>query len=114
MGSFSTTNAIVRAQFEEARETAFGSITGSFTRIGTSFADNFSIVYVQNFTDQIMDFSISFEGSTVTFSLSPNGIICSDMVSNQIQIAAGESAWVKSRLTPPSSGFVQVSAVTPV
>lgn len=109
-----TTNGIVRAKFETVRETAFGDITSSFTRIGTAFEDSFSIVYVQNLTDQMMDFSISFEGLTTTFSLAPLGTLTSDMDTNQIQISAGESAWVKYRSTPPTSGFVQVSAVTAV
>jgi len=106
--------SIVRAKFETAREMAFGSITNSFTRIGAVFDLNFSIVYVQNFTDVIIDFSISFEGLTTTFSLAPGGIICSDMISNQIEISSGESAWCKYRTGAPTSGFVQVSSVTPV
>ena len=114
MSSTSTPNSIVRAKFETARETAFGSITSSFTRIGTAFDASFSILYIQNFTDQIMDFSVSFDGLTTTFSLAPAGIIASDMITNQVQISAGESAWVKYRSTPPASGFVQVAAVTPV
>lgn len=109
-----TSSVIVRAKFETARETAFGAITSSFTQIGTTFAAPFSIVYVQNFTDVIIDFSISFDGLTTTFSLAPNGIICTDMNSNNMQISAGEAAWCKYRAGAPSSGFVQVSAVTPV
>lgn len=106
-----TTNGIVRAKFSVARETAFGSITGSFTKIGTTFADTFSILYVQNFTDVNIDFSISYDGVDTTFTLAPGGIICSDMDTNQVQISAGESAWVKHRGVAPSSGFVQVSSV---
>jgi hypothetical protein len=114
MASFSPSTAIVRAKFETARETAFGSITSSFTRIGSVFDANFGIVYVQNFTDVVIDFSISFDGLTTTFSLAPSGIICADMLANSMQISVGESAWCKYRSTPPSSGFVQVSTVTPV
>lgn len=107
-------NAVSRAKFEPVRETAFGAITNSFTKIGTSFTDNFSIFYAQNFTDQIMDFSVSYDGVDVTFSLAPGGIISTDMISNNIQISSGESAFIKYRSTPPTSGFVQISAVTPV
>lgn len=106
-------NTIVRAKFITAQETAFGSITSSFTQIGAVFSVPFSVLYVQNFTDQIMDFSISFAGLSTTFSLAPNGIIATDMISNQVQVSKGEAAWVKYRSTPPTSGFVQVSAVTP-
>lgn len=107
------TTTVARAKFITAQETAFGSITSSFTAIGTPFTVSFCVLYVQNFTDQIMDFSISYDGATTTFSLAPNGIICSDMIANQVQVSAGESAWVKYRSTPPASGFVQVSAISP-
>ena len=109
-----TSNSFVRGKFDTARETAFGSITSSFTKVGTSFESPFSIFYVQNFTNQLMDFSISFEGLTTTFTLAANGIICGDMISNQVQISVGESIWVKARGSLPASGFVQFSAVTPI
>lgn len=108
------TDNVVRARFEVAREMAFGAITGSFTKIGTSFADNFSVLYVQNFTDVIIDFSISYAGTDVTFSLAPMGTLTSDMDTNQVQISQGESAWCKFRTGAPSSGFVQISAITGV
>ena len=112
MGATAST-AIVRAKFITAQETAYGSITSSFTKIGSPFTVPFYIAYVQNFTDQIMDFSISFEGLTTTFSLAPSGTIAVDMFSNNVQVSIGESIWVKYR-SAPSSGFVQFSAVTPV
>jgi len=114
MAFISNSTAIVRAKFETAREMAFGSITNSFTKIGTTFDANFSVVYVQNFTDVIIDFSISFDGLTTTFSLAPSGIICTDMIANSMQVSVGESAWCKYRTGAPTSGFVQVSTVTPV
>lgn len=107
-----TTNGIVRARFETAREMAFGDITASFTKIGTTFSDNFSVLYVQNFTDVVIDFSISYAGTDLTFSLAANGTLTADMDTNQVQISAGESAWCKYRSGAPTSGFVQVSAIT--
>lgn len=109
-----TTNGVVRAKFETVRETAFGDITASFARIGTEFDLNFSVLYVQNFTDVIIDFSISFDGLTTTFSLAPLGSLTSDMDTNQVQISQGESAWCKFRSGAPTSGFVQVSAISGV
>ncbi len=105
---------ISRAKFEPARETAFGAITSSFTRIGTVFDRSFGIIYVQNFTDQILDISVSYAGVDTTFSLAPEGTFAGDMITNQMQISQGESAWVKARTSLPGSGFVQVSTVTPV
>ena len=109
-----STTDIVRARFETARESAFGSITSSFTRIGSVFEDPFSITWVHNYTDVFIDFSISFQGLTTTFSLEPGGKLTADMVTNQIQISSGESAWCKYRTGAPTSGFVQICAVTPV
>lgn len=103
-----------RAKFTEAREMAFGDITNSFTRIGNPFEIPDSIIFVQNFTDQMMDFSISFEGTDVTFSLAPNGTLAADMETNQVSVAKGESIFVKYRSTPPTSGFVQFSSVIAV
>lgn len=109
-----TTNGIVRAKFETARETAFGSITNTFTRIGTAFELNYSVLFVQNFTDVIIDFSISYDGLTTTFSLAPNGTLTADMDTNQVQTSSGESAWCKYRTGAPTSGFVQIAAISAV
>lgn len=106
--------SLPRAQFATARETAFGAITSSFTRIGTAFAANFGVLYVQNFTDVTIDFSISFDGLTTTFSLEAGGKLTADMFTNNMQVSIGESAWCKYRTGAPSSGFVQVSVVSPV
>jgi len=111
--SISVYSQISRAQFETARELAFGSITSSMTQIGSTFSTNFGILYVQNFTDQLIDFSISYAGLTVTFSLEAGGKLTTDMFTNNLQVAVGESAWCKYRSTPPGSGFVQVSVVSP-
>ena len=105
---------IVRGKFEPALEMAFGSITSSLTRIGTPFTAPFSVLYLQNFTDVIIDFSVSYAGDSVTFSLAPGGAISTDMITNSVTVATGESAWCKYRSGAPSSGFVQVSSVTPV
>lgn len=106
--------AIVRAKFEPVREMAYSSITTSFTQIGTAFAVTFSVVYVQNLTNQIIDFSLSFAGTDVTFSLAPNGALSTDMVTNSVQVSAGESVFCKYRSgSAPTKGFVQVSAITP-
>lgn len=105
---------IPRAQFGAAREMAFGSITSSFTKIGTTFSDNFGVLYVQNFTDATIDFSISFAGTDVTFSLGASEKLSADMFTNNMQIAKGESAWCKYRTGAPTTGFVQVSVISPV
>lgn len=103
-----------RAKYETAREMAFGTITNAFTRLGTTFDAQPRVVYVQNFTDTIMDFSISFSGLTTCFSLAAGGAFTTDIVANGagslFTPVSGESIWVKYR-SAPSSGFVQMSCV---
>ncbi len=103
----------LRGRFEAAREMDYADIDSTMTQIGDPFDANFSIVWVQNFTDVVIDFSISFEGADVTFSLAPGGYFTADMITNNIQISAGESAWCQYRDGAPSSGFVQVAAISP-
>ena len=104
---------IPRARFEPAREMAFGDITSSFTMIGTEFETNFGILYVQNFTDKTIDFSISFDGADVTFSLAAGEKLATDMFTNNLEIARGEAAWCQYRDAAPTSGFVQVVLISP-
>ncbi len=107
--------ASVRAKFDTGREAVFGNITSSFTRIGTAFDASYKLVYVQNFTDVVLDFSISYEGLTTCFSLAAGGTLAADVSANGggtvFQTAVGESAWVKHRGAAPTTGFVQFSAV---
>jgi hypothetical protein len=105
-------NAAARAKFRPVREKAFGDITGSMTAIGAPFSVSFGILYVQNFTDVNIDFSISYAGTDTTFTLAPSGILSTDMITNGLQVSAGESAWCKHRGVAPTSGFVQVSEVS--
>lgn len=106
--------AEVRAKFAPAREMAFGSITASYTKIGTTFDDSYRLVFLQNFCNTIMDFSISYDGGDTSFSLAPGGTMAGDITANggggTFQIAKGESVFVKYR-TVPTSGFVQFSSV---
>lgn len=105
---------VPRGQFETARETAYGSITSSFTMIGGVFTINFGILYVQNFTDVLIDFSISYAGLTTTFSLDSGEKWATDMFANNLQVSLGEAAWCKYRSGAPTMGFVQVSVISPV
>lgn len=107
-------NTPSRGKFETAREMAFGDITNSFTMIGDTFDNSFDLIFVQNFTDVTIDFSISFEGLTTTFSLAAGGALTADMLTNNVIIAKGEAAWCKYRSGAPSSGFVQVASIEPV
>lgn len=105
--------AVIRGRFETAREMAFGDIDSVMTQIGDAFDSNFFIAYIQNFTDVTIDFSISFDGSNVCFTLGAGEKLTADMIANSLQVSQGESAWCQYRDGAPSSGFVQVSVVSP-
>lgn len=107
------TQTIDRGRFEAAREIAYGDLTSNFQMIGSTFETSFYVVFVQNFTDVTIDFSISYAGNDVTFSLAAGGALSTDMLTNSVLIAQGEAAWAKYRSGAPSSGFVQVSAIAP-
>jgi hypothetical protein len=105
--------AIVRGKFETAREMAYGDIDSVMTQIGDAFDRNFSIAYIQNYTDVMIDFSISFDGANVCFTLDAGEKMTADMITNSLQVSQGEAAWCQYRDGAPSSGFVQVSVVCP-
>lgn len=107
------TSTIERGKFEAAREIAFGDLTNFFQQIGSTFDASYYVVYVQNFTDVTIDFSLSYDGADVTFSLASGGTLATDMLTNGVQVSRGEAAWAKYRDGAPTSGFVQVSAVAP-
>lgn len=107
-------NTPSRGRFESVRELAFGDITNAFKIIGTTFDASFNVVFVQNFTDVTIDFSISYAGTDVTFSLASGGSLTADMLSNNVIVSKGEAAWCKYRDGAPTEGFVQVASIEPV
>jgi len=106
-----------RARFEEARELDFGSVTGSFVAVGAAFTEPIRQLIIQNFTNQALDFSVSADGVTSHISLMPSTSYVSDICANQddisggFYISQGDSVWVRSRGTAPTSGFVQVATI---
>lgn len=106
----------IRAKYEPIREVAFGSITGTFTTVGVPISPAVRHCIVQNFTDQILDFSISQEGTVHHFSLSSSTAYVFDVTANETTtegffLGAGQSLWVRHRGSAPTSGFVQFSTV---
>jgi hypothetical protein len=109
----SLTTEIVRGKFDPARVLAYSAITSTFQQISTPFANTLFIFFVQNFTDQNIDFSVSFTGVDLSFTLAPGGTLTSDMFSNGIQLSVGEAVWVRYTSAAPTTGFVQFSAILP-
>lgn len=106
-----------RAAFETARETQFGSITASFTVVGTPFTQPIRQLIIQNFTNQTIDFSISQNGANKHLSLLAGSSYVSDVTANKddrggiLCFAQGDGVWSRYNSVAPTSGFVQVAAI---
>lgn len=101
----------IRLAVEPLRSLGFGSISGTYTGIGTSFVNPVRIIYVENLTDATLLFSL--DGITDHFALPANGFLLLDVSTNKsisdgFFIAAGTRVYVKTSGTP-SKGSVYVS-----
>lgn len=102
--------------FLPAQEMAYTSITNSFTLIGTAFQQPIRVLFVQNLTDAIMDFSISnqLSGAVTHFSLDAGNKLTLDVTTNKtltagIYLPKFTGVYVQYR-SAPTKGFVQASA----
>lgn len=71
-----------RAAFEAVREVAFGSVTGSYTAIGTATTDHTRIVHIVSTLNT--DVYISLDGTTDHIRLAGGGFVLFDFSSNKI------------------------------
>lgn len=106
----------IRAKFEPIREAAFGSITGTFTQVGSVIAPAVRHCIIQNFTNQTLDFSISQAGTEHHFSLASSVAYVFDITTNRVTddgffIGSGQYLWVRHRGVAPTSGMVQFTTV---
>lgn len=105
-------NLSVKVLPEAQRSLAFGSISGTYAAIGSAFAHPIRIMFLQNLTDQAMQFS--FDGSTNHFPLPANGFLLMDVTSNTtinggaFNIAKGTTVYVK-QIVAPGTGAVYLS-----
>lgn len=108
-----TANAI-RLAVEPARSLAFGSISGAYMGVGTSFSNSIRILILQNLTDKVVFFS--FDGIDDHIPLPSNGYFILDITANKTNtsgfyIGEGERIYVKSLAGNPSLGSVYVCAM---
>lgn len=104
-------NLSVRLYPEILRTLAFGSISGTYTAIGTAFLNPIRIMHIVNTTDVLLTFS--FDGVNDHFVVDEGGFILLDVTSNMtltggsLAIAQGQKIYVKGS---PSSGNVYLAA----
>lgn len=97
---------------ETVRTLAFGSISGTYAGIGTSFSHPIRILFVQNLTDQTLMFS--FDGVNDHFPLPEMGFLLLDVTANKsvsqgFFIQEGQRLYVKDIGVNPTAGAVYVS-----
>lgn len=95
-----------RAQWDERRTLAFGAISGVYAEVGTRFANNPSVMILQNFTDAAIIFTDDITLALGIIELPINGQAILDIASWGLVTAKGQGIWVKGT---PSAGHVNVS-----
>lgn len=110
----------IRLKADNLRYRAFGSITGSYTGLGTDgttgagsgMTKPIRQIFLQNLTDATLMFSL--DGIRDAFPLPANGFFVSDITANKtidtgFFLAEGQVIYVKT-LGSPSSGAVYLAA----
>lgn len=103
-----------KVQFDAVRELAFGSISGSYSAIGTALTDHARIATFNNSTN--VDVYISLDGSTNHIRLASGGFAIFDFTANEVMqdgmfINVGTIFYCKAQSSLPSSGTVWIEVV---
>lgn len=102
----------IRLVPETVRTLAFGSISGTYMGIGTTFSKPIRIFLLQNLTDQTLMFS--FDGINDHLPLPASGYILLDVTSNKTLqqgffVAEGTRIYVKDLGSAPTSGSIYLT-----
>lgn len=104
----------IRLQGEEVRYLAFGSITGTYTGIGTEMIKPIRMLIFQNLTDVAV--MLSLDGIVDWMPLAANGYIILDITSNKtidtgFFMGEGQRLYVRHIGVAPSAYGVYVSTI---
>lgn len=104
-----------RAQLDNVREVAFGSISGTYAAIGTALTDHARLIRFVNSTD--VQVYISDDGVNNKLRLAANSYILFDFSANKIRddglfFPVGSQFYVKQVSGAPGSGAVWVEVVS--
>lgn len=106
-------NLAIRVMPEPVRTVAFGSISGTYTAIGSAFANPVHWFMVQNLTDVAI--MISWDGIHDHFPLPVNGYVIMDVTANKtltggaFYVAQGTTFYVRQLSGGPTLGGVYLS-----
>lgn len=103
-----------KVDFDAVREISFGSISASYTAIGTALTDHARLFCISNSTD--VEVYISFDGVTNHLRLAANSFKLFDLTANEVQedgffLSVGTSFYVKRVSGAPASGAVWVEVL---
>jgi hypothetical protein len=106
-----STISAIRLYVEPLRSLAFGSISGTYTGIGTGFLNPCRIYWLQNDTDVLLTFS--WDGVTDHFVLPSGAFVLLDVTTNRtdigrsLDIADGQRTYV---MGSPTTGAVYLTS----
>jgi hypothetical protein len=99
-----------RLQPEAIREVAFGDITANYVQMGASFSGPIRMIYMENTTDVAIYLTV--DTSKNQFKLQPGTYRLWDCKTNDGFFNTGQSIYVKAVSGLPTSGEVNVEAIT--
>ena len=103
-----------RAEIDAVRELAFGSISGSFTAVGTPLTQHARVVIFTNSSNA--EIYISTDGTTNNLRLASNSFKLIDFSTNKIRddglfVSIGTQFYTKQVSGAPSSGAVWIEVI---
>ena len=105
----------IRAQLENLRELAFGSISGTYATVGSALTDHARIICFSNSTDA--DMYISDDGVNDKIRLAANSFRLIDFSTNKIRddglfVSQGTQFYVKQASGAPTRGSIWIEVTS--
>ena len=111
MGSNALQDAPYSLIPQPERVKQFGSITATYTLVGTKFSEGIVSLYIYSSFDSEIKLSLDGTNDWITLPTGPSAFIF-DAKSNKAPIPGSFGVYAKQNLTLPSSGTLYVSAMT--
>lgn len=105
----------IRVRFENLRSLGFASIIGTYTGVGTPFANPVRLLKITNLTNA--NLLVSFNGVDDKDIVAANGFTLYDFGTNQtasagnLEMAVGDRVYVREESAAPTSGSVYVTVI---
>lgn len=105
----------IRVAYEPLRSSAFGSITASYTALGTPTTANTRLYALKNDTNE--DILVSLDGINDHVFMGANSYMITDLSANKVRddgmfIAQGTQFWIKHNGSAPTSGSIYLEILS--